>query len=157
MAKHTLKIMAVNTARFLKDVRPFLNIMHEKVNRSVQDQLVKRYFLSLWKNIYGGIQLLATLQKTSATGKGIFEILQKRYFIEFLWALSWIICFVSNKNNLYAISDRMHKNSIGIVPWITFIYKNILFSFIFHFLFMYKSELSVFSCSRPLSFWKINR
>ena len=61
MAKHTLKIMAVNTAKFLENVRPFLNIMHEKVNRSVQDQLVKRHFLSLWKNIYGGIQLLATL------------------------------------------------------------------------------------------------
>lgn len=27
----------------------FLNIMHEKVIRSVQDQLVKRYFLSLWR------------------------------------------------------------------------------------------------------------
>ena len=31
MAKHTLKILRLNTTRFLKYVWPFYNIMHERV------------------------------------------------------------------------------------------------------------------------------
>ena len=43
MAKHTLKI--VHTARFLKYVWPFYNIMHERVNKSEAINLLENFVL----------------------------------------------------------------------------------------------------------------
>ena len=39
MAKHTLKSCGVNTARFLKYVWPFYNIMHERVKYLILNYL----------------------------------------------------------------------------------------------------------------------
>ena len=48
MAKYTLKSCGVNTARFLKYVWPFYNIMHERVNSNKKTFI--RYTVLIYAN-----------------------------------------------------------------------------------------------------------
>ena len=52
MAKHTLKSCGVNTARFLKYVWPFYNIMNERVKGVKETFFVKNVIKGISKSEY---------------------------------------------------------------------------------------------------------